>query len=117
MELTVEEYLSLKHQGIPDYEILIMFNYSENSGMALYHWKKKHDLIFKAGKDTMPKKSDVLDNHIEEIKSMRQSNYTSKEIAREFGVHFRTYENWVKDKKKQGILHTIPRARKKPCMN
>ncbi len=113
MELTVEEYLSLKQQGLPDYEILRMFHYSENSGMALYHWKKRNNLIFQHGKKDMPKKTNVLDDHIEEINHMRQSNYTSKEIAFKFGVKLTTYEYWVRDKKKQGVLQTIPRAKKK----
>lgn len=117
MELTVEEYCSLKQQGIPDYEILRMFNYSENSGMTLYHWKKRNNQIFQHGKKDMPKKTDILDDHIEEIKHMRLSNYTSQEIAFKFGVKLATYEYWVKTKKKQGVLRAIPRARKKSCVN
>ncbi|MEK3819651.1 hypothetical protein MKY20_11350 [Cytobacillus sp. FSL W8-0315] len=113
MELTVKEYLSLKEQGVSDSELLRMFHYSENSGMMLYYWKKKNGLLNKYGKKDMPKKTDVLDEHIEEINQMRLSNYTTKEIAFKFGVKRSSYEYWVKKKKEEGLLNSIPRAKKR----
>jgi len=103
-EMTVEQYLGFKEQGLLDGEVLEAIGYSSNSQPLLTKWKKerKFEAHLKNRKSLAKKK--LNDFTIDQYNTMKLNGLKDTEIADVLKVHWRTLNNWKKKQREEGNL-------------
>lgn len=101
-ELTVEQYMTWKDEGLSDKKILQRMYYSEQSNSVIQQWKKKNGLLQK--KHTCIHGRLLDDLTVAEYISYKNKGMRNADIAKRLNVSGNTLANWIKEQKEQGNL-------------
>lgn len=95
MNLSVDQYIEWKKQGLSDSRIMHEKIYYCNK-RAFTKWKKENELPVKAKRYTF------LNLDINEIREQRKTMSYGK-IARMHGLTYASFYDWIKKQRKKGI--------------
>lgn len=103
-DLTVEQYMAWKQQGLRDWQVLELMHYSPNSQPLLSAWKRENGLIATNHnhKVLTGKVTDKL-NVIDFLK-LKNRGLKNDEIAQMYNISKASVYTWVREQKKLGNL-------------
>lgn len=101
-ELTVEQYLTWKDEGLSDKKILQRMYYSEQSNSVIQQWKKKNGLLKRKHTCVNGRLLDHLT--VMEYISYKNKGMRNADIAKKFNVAGTTLAKWIKEQKEVGNL-------------
>ncbi len=99
-DLTVEQYIAWKREGLRDEEVLERFFYSPSSQKVLRKWKRENGLY----RLKIPKRNKLISLTANDFLKYKSSGIENKMIAKELGVSVKTLDKWIRDQKRQGEL-------------
>lgn len=103
-DLSVEQYMVWKHQGLTDKEILEKMYYSVSCQPLLSKWKKKNGVLCTLinRKAFTKKVTEALT--VQKFLELRNKGLRLIDIAELYHVSMSTLTYWVRDQKKMGNL-------------